>query len=56
MQSFGVSSALQNQNTGNTVLVLDPGFTFVGIAVITLVTGTMFLGMARGTNYGKRNW
>ena len=43
MQSFGVSSALQNQNTGNTILVLDPGFTFVGIAVITLVTGTMFL-------------
>jgi preprotein translocase subunit SecY len=43
MQSFGVSSALQNQNTGNTILVLDPGVTFVGIAVITLVTGTMFL-------------
>ena len=43
MQSFGVSSALQNQNTGNTILVLDPGFAFVGIAVITLVTGTMFL-------------
>ena len=43
MQSFGVSSALQNQNTGSTILVLDPGFTFVGIAVITLVTGTMFL-------------
>jgi preprotein translocase subunit SecY len=39
MQSFGVSSALQNQNTGNTILVLDPGVTFV----ITLVTGTMFL-------------
>ena len=43
MQSLGVANALQNQNSSSTVLVLDPGFAFLTIAVITLVTGTMFL-------------
>ena len=43
MQSLGVANALQNQNSSSTVLVLDPGFAFLAIAVITLVTGTMFL-------------
>ncbi len=43
LQSAGVANALQNQNTPNTTLVLDPGITFLLIAVTTLVTGTMFL-------------
>ena len=43
LQSAGVANALQNQNTASTTLVLDPGLTFLLIAVITLVTGTMFL-------------
>ena len=43
LQSIGVSNALQNQNNGSTVLVLDPGFNFIFISVVTLVTGTMFL-------------
>ena len=43
MQSLGVANALQNQNSSSTVLVLDPGFAFLTIGVITLVTGTMFL-------------
>ena len=43
LQSAGVVNALQNQNTANTTLVLDPGMSFFIIAVLTLVTGTMFL-------------
>lgn len=43
LQSAGVANALQNQNTSSTTLVLDPGITFLLIAVTTLVTGTMFL-------------
>ncbi len=43
LQSFGVVTALQNQNTASTQLVIDPGVTFFVIAVVTLVTGTMFL-------------
>ncbi len=43
LQSAGVANALQNQNTASTTLVLDPGLTFLLTAVITLVTGTMFL-------------
>ena len=43
LQSIGVSNALQNQNSGSTVLVLDPGLNFIFISVVTLVTGTMFL-------------
>tara|TARA_B100000614_G_scaffold261329_1_gene290557 strand:- start:1033 stop:2382 length:1350 start_codon:yes stop_codon:yes gene_type:complete len=43
LQSAGVANALQNQNTASTTLVLDPGLTFLLIAVTTLVTGTMFL-------------
>ena len=43
MQSFGVANALQNQNSSSTTLVLDPGFAFITIGVVTLVTGTMFL-------------
>ncbi len=43
LQSAGVANALQNQNTPSTTLVIDPGFTFIMISIITLVTGTMFL-------------
>ncbi|MFL2559775.1 MAG: preprotein translocase subunit SecY [Gammaproteobacteria bacterium] len=43
LQSAGVANALQNQNTANTILVLEPGSLFLMIAIITLVTGTMFL-------------
>ena len=43
MQSAGVVNALQNQNTANTILVIEPGGLFTMIGIITLVTGTMFL-------------
>jgi preprotein translocase subunit SecY len=43
MQSAGVVNALQNQNTANTTLVIEPGTLFLMIGIITLVTGTMFL-------------
>ena len=43
MQSAGVVNALQNQNTANTTLVIEPGGLFTMIGIITLVTGTMFL-------------
>lgn len=43
MQSAGVVNALQNQNTANTTLVIEPGTSFIMIGIITLVTGTMFL-------------
>ena len=42
-QSIGVSMALQGQQLGGSALVLNPGFTFVMTATVTLVTGTMFL-------------
>jgi len=43
IQSAGVVNALQNQNTANTTLVIEPGSLFIMIGIITLVTGTMFL-------------
>ena len=42
-QSIGVSMALQGQQLGSSQLVMNPGFTFVMTATVTLVTGTMFL-------------
>lgn len=42
-QSIGVSMALQGQELGGSHLVLNPGFTFIMTATVTLVTGTMFL-------------
>jgi len=42
-QSIGVSMALQGQQVGANALVLNPGFTFIMTATVTLVTGTMFL-------------
>ena len=43
MQAFGISTALQAQTMGGGNLVLNPGPAFVLTAVVTLVTGTMFL-------------
>ncbi len=43
MQAFGISTALQAQTMGGGSLVLNPGPGFVLTAVVTLVTGTIFL-------------
>ena len=42
-QSIGVSIALQGQRVGSMAVVPEPGIGFVFTAVVTLVTGTMFL-------------
>lgn len=42
-QAIGVAIALQSQRIGNVTVVIDPGSVFVFTAVVTLVTGTMFL-------------
>ena len=42
-QAIGISLALQNQTAGGLSVVLNPGFSFVAITTITLVTGTVFL-------------
>lgn len=42
-QSIGISIALQSQSFGGQPLVFNPGISFVFTAVVTLVTGTMFL-------------
>ncbi len=42
-QAIGISIALQNQTAGGLSVVLMPGFNFIAITTITLVTGTVFL-------------
>jgi preprotein translocase subunit SecY len=42
-QALGVSIALQHQQVGGVSVVIEPGPAFLMTAVITLVTGTMFL-------------
>ena len=42
-QALGIALALESQSTGGLSIVVDPGFVFRATAVITLVTGTMFL-------------
>jgi preprotein translocase subunit SecY len=42
-QSIGISVALQNQTAGGLSVVINPGFSFVFVTTLTLVTGTMFL-------------
>ena len=42
-QAIGISLALQSQTAGGLSVVLNPGFGFVVITTITLVTGTIFL-------------
>ncbi|RJQ46030.1 MAG: preprotein translocase subunit SecY [Gammaproteobacteria bacterium] len=42
-QAVGIAIALQTQSAGGSPLVLNPGYTFMFTATLTLVTGTMFL-------------
>jgi len=42
-QSIGVAIALQTQTAGSLAIVPSPGLAFVFTAVVTLVTGTIFL-------------
>ncbi len=42
-QALGIAIALEGQSAGGTGVVVDPGMLFRVTAVITLVTGTMFL-------------
>ena len=42
-QAIGISLALQSQTAGGLSVVLNPGFGFIAITTITLVTGTIFL-------------
>lgn len=42
-QAGGVAMALQKQSMGNIPVVIDPGFTFMIITILTLMSGTMFL-------------
>lgn len=42
-QATGIAIALQQQKIGNLTVVIDPGPLFMVTAVLTLVTGTMFL-------------
>jgi len=43
MQAFGISTALQSQSIAGSALVINPGPSFVLTAIVTLVTGTVFL-------------
>ncbi len=42
-QAIGISIALQNQTAGGLAVVINPGFSFILVTTITLVTGTIFL-------------
>ena len=42
-QAFGISFALQKQQIGGQLIVNDPGPLFIFTAVVTLISGTMFL-------------
>ena len=42
-QALGVAIALQRQQVGGVSVVIDPGPSFIMTAVVTLVTGTLFL-------------
>jgi preprotein translocase subunit SecY len=42
-QALGIAIALESQRAGGVPIVVDPGFGFRFTAVITLMTGTMFL-------------
>ncbi len=43
VQGIGISIALEGQSSGGFPVVIDPGWAFRFTAVLTLVTGTMFL-------------
>ncbi|MGB0238546.1 MAG: preprotein translocase subunit SecY [Cycloclasticus sp.] len=42
-QAIGVASAIQGQSAGGLPVVFNPGFSFMFTAVVTLVSGTLFL-------------
>jgi len=42
-QATGVAMALQNQSAGGAPIVISPGFQFVALTAISLMTGTLFL-------------
>ena len=42
-QAIGIAIALEGQRAGNVAVVIEPGLAFRFTAVVTLVTGTMFL-------------
>lgn len=42
-QAVGIAIALQSQHAGSIQVVVNPGPTFIFVAALTLVTGTMFL-------------
>lgn len=42
-QAVGISLALQNQQAEGVSVVINPGFQFVFVSAVTLVTGTVFL-------------
>jgi preprotein translocase subunit SecY len=42
-QAIGVAIALEGQQAGGVPVVIDPGWAFRFVAIITLVSGTMFL-------------
>ena len=42
-QSVGVAIALQNQTVGGASVVIIPGISFIFIAAVSMVTGTLFL-------------
>jgi len=42
-QSFGIAKWLEAQNIGGAPIVIDPGFSFTLIVMITVVAGTVFL-------------
>jgi len=42
-QAFGVATAIQSQSAGGLPVVFNPGLAFMFTAVVTLVSGTLFL-------------
>jgi len=42
-QAFGVATAIQGQSAGGLPVVFNPGMSFMFTAVVTLVSGTLFL-------------
>src|SRR5687768_12026784 len=43
LQGFFIATAFQTQVAGNMPVVINPGFGFMLMTIITLVTGTMFI-------------
>lgn len=43
VQSYFIASQIQGAGAGGSAIVANPGWGFVGVAMVSLVTGTMFL-------------